>query len=495
MTQITFQPDLRPALPDITGCKDYRQERELFIRIDDILTRSGLEREFIELSIQHKQVELENMSAKQSDFFYRGCIMALRGNIARIIKKLPHREFCKLLPDSTLLRWFIGIERLGGIKAYAKSTSDRFAHWLGEEALAHINRRLIDMLAHGDYAHSFNLQLAEDLDFEHVYFDSTCLKADIHYPVDWVLLRDLTRTLMKATLIIRREGLKHRMPQEPLEFLSDINSLTMKMTASNRVKDGKKKRKAVLREMKKLGRKISQHARNHLSLLESRGKETSLSQGRRDHLKTRLENILSQVEPAIKQAHERIIGGRKLKNADKILSLYDGDVDVIVRGKSNAQVEFGNKLWLGENQQGLIVDYLLEKEQSSDSKHVLPAVDRLKTERKLPIKSVWGDRGLDSVTNAKRLVKQKVYNGLCPKNVNELQHRLQEEPQLRAGLKRRAGTEARISILLGNFMGDKPRAKGFEHREMMVGWAVLAHNIWVLARLKRVSVEQELAAA
>ena len=45
------------------------------------------------------------------------------------------------------------------------------------------------------------------------------------------------------------------------------------------------------------------------------------------------------------------------------------------------------------------------------------------------------------------------------------------------------------SVLLKNFMGsrndDKPRAKGIQHRQMMVGWAVLAHNLWLLARLPR----------
>ena len=250
MPQITFQPSLRPALLEVTGCKDYREERELFIRIDEILTRSGLGDEFIELSIQQKRPDLEKMTAAQQERFLRGCIMALRGNIARLIKNLPHREFCKLLPDSTLLRWFLGIERLDGIKAYAKSTSDRFAHWLSGDALQHINRRLIAILAHADHANGCNLNLQHEPDFEDIHFDSTCLKADIHYPVDWVLLRDLTRTLMKATLIIRREGLKHRMPQEPLGFLSDINSLVMKMTATNRVKDGRKKRKTVLRQMK-----------------------------------------------------------------------------------------------------------------------------------------------------------------------------------------------------------------------------------------------------
>ena len=35
-----------------------------------------------------------------------------------------------------------------------------------------------------------------------------CLKADIHFPVDWVLLRDGVRTLMKATLLIRKAGLR-----------------------------------------------------------------------------------------------------------------------------------------------------------------------------------------------------------------------------------------------------------------------------------------------
>ena len=119
------------------------------------------------------------------------------------------------------------------------------ADWL--RALQYINRRLIDI--HAESGPTSPLNLEEPLDFENIYFNSTCLKADIHFPVDWILLRDLTRTLMKATVIIRREGLKHRMPQEPLGFLSDINTLVMKMTATNRVKDGRKKRKTILKQV------------------------------------------------------------------------------------------------------------------------------------------------------------------------------------------------------------------------------------------------------
>jgi hypothetical protein len=48
--------------------------------------------------------------------------------------------------------------------------------------------------------------------------------------IDWVLLRDAARTLVKATVLVRKHGLKHRMPQEPLDFLSDMNILCMKMS-------------------------------------------------------------------------------------------------------------------------------------------------------------------------------------------------------------------------------------------------------------------------
>jgi hypothetical protein len=69
------------------------------------------------------------------------------------------------------------------------------------------------------------LHLAEAVDLESAFLDSTWLCAHIHYPVDWVLFRDITRTLIKAMLLIREQGLKHRMAA-PESFLSRINALT-----------------------------------------------------------------------------------------------------------------------------------------------------------------------------------------------------------------------------------------------------------------------------
>jgi hypothetical protein len=497
---ITYQPFLRPALPQVNGCKEYREERQLFIRIDQLLHISGLESDFIELCLEHHGVDLKESSARRIEIFSRHCVLALRSNIARHIKSMDHRDFCVRLADSPLLQWFLQIGRLEGVKAFAKSSSDRFAHIIDEAGLRAINARLIALLAGTETSsHSsknssgpIDLGLKEEIDFDHIYFDSTCLKAPIHYPVDWVLLRDATRTLMKATLLIRRAGLRHRMPQEPLTFLSDINTLCMKMTAKFRTKDGRKHRKAILREMKQLSKRISKHARNHLALLTTRARETDLTEGQVRQITDRIQNILDQLPAAIKQAHERMIGGRKLPNHKKILSFYDKHVQVIKRGKSGAEVEFGNNFWLGETQEGLIIDYLLEKEKTSDPKQIKPALERLMDQQNLPLKNAWSDRGIHSSANEKLLKKYGIRSGLCPRDVTEFSTRLENEPGMREGLKRRAGTEARVSIIIRDFMGKPPRAKGFEHREMMVGWAVLSHNLWVLARLDQATATEEI---
>ena len=56
---------------------------------------------------------------------------------------------------------------------------------------------------------------------------------------------------------------------------------------------------------------------------------------------------------------------RQVANADKILSLYEPEVRVIVRGKAGAEVEFGNTVLLGENRQGVILDYEIFREVGS----------------------------------------------------------------------------------------------------------------------------------
>jgi len=361
LTILAFQPAFRPALPCVYGSLDYQNLRDIFVRVDGILSESKLDAEFLALAILDQKIELEKMSAKELERFARFTALALRSNIARSLSGLGHREFCARLADSPLLQWFLQVGEIDQVKVFAKSTSDRFGRWINAESMRAINQRLIALLGSegGDASQTVAFGLKEPVELEEVFLDSTCLKANIHFPVDWVLLKDAARALMKATLCIRKAGLKERMPQGPEAFLSEMNKLCMAMSAGWRTKDGKKLRKRILRKMKKLEKRIAGHALAHRDALLARRGETELSEGQSDAIIKRIDGVLEQLPAAIKQAHERIIGGRQVANEEKILSLHDPSINVIVRGKAGAEVEFGNKLWLGESRQGLVLDYAL----------------------------------------------------------------------------------------------------------------------------------------
>ena len=161
-------------------------------------------------------------------------------------------------------------------------------------------------------------------------------------------------------MLIRKRGLQVRM-EEPAEFLKQMNRLCVKMTHARRKKDGKRARKAVLREMKKLSKIIAAHAGRHLELLNGRWRETDFKEGQ------------------TRQIAERIIGERQVKNGEKILSLYEGHADVYVRGKAGAEVEFGSQLLLGESESGVIVDWeLVNGTPKADTKMLGRSLDRLK---------------------------------------------------------------------------------------------------------------------
>ena len=488
-TIIAFQPALRPALPTIYGPLDYREQRDLIMRLDCILSESKIDDAFLQAAICDQGIDPSKRTAKQNARFARFSALCLRANVARLLLGLAHREFCARLADSQLLQWLLHLGEVDSVKGFAKSTSHRFENWVKPESMQAINHQLIALCAAPvppEQSAPFGLQAPVRCD--EAFLDTTVVKAPIHFPTDWVLLRDATRTLMKATLCIRRAGLKERMPQTPEDFLREMNTLCMAMSAQRRQKDSKKRRKRILRSMKKLAKRVGTHAQAHLQALQTRREETELSVGQAHVIEVRISNVIEQLPAAIKQAHERIIGERPVSNEVKILSLYDGQVEVIVRGKANAEVEFGNKLTLVESWQGMILDYQLHEGNPADSNLVEPCIERIKA-KALPIKKLWSDRGMFSRKNEEYLKGQNISSGLCPRDPGELARRLQD-PEVQAGMKRRGGTEARVAIFKNVFLGNPAAGRSYAARERACGWAVLTHNLWVLARLPRAKSEE-----
>ena len=277
---------------------------------------------------------------------------------------------------------------------------------------------------------------------------------------------------------------------EPAVLMKSMNQLCIHMTHARRRKDSKKKRKAILRDMKKLLQCISKHAKRYRQLLEDSWCKTKWSETQAQQVICRMDNILEQLPKVIKQAHERIIGERPLKSRDKLLSLYDKDVQIIVRGKASAEVEFGQSLVLTEQRDGLLIDWKLFANQApSDSQLLKPTIERLE-EYYGPLASSCTDRAFDSRENRALLASKNIVNGICPKSPTELQERL-SDPIFLSLQTRRSQTEARIGIFKNVFLGKPLRSRISLYKRHALNWCVLTHNLWVLSR-KAIADEQSL---
>src|SRR6266700_3048377 len=286
---------------------------------------------------------------------------------------------------------------------------------------------------------------------------------------------------MKAVRLIRGQGLKHRM-EEPEVFISRINKLCMQMTHAWNQVDGQRQRKKTLRRMDGVVRIVRSHAQRYRDLLDGQWEQTEWTRAQAQQVLGRMNRVLAQLPKARRQARERILAGRQVDNAEKILSLHEPDVQVIVRKKAGAPVEFGNTLLVGENPQGVILDWELFRDSApADSKLLARSVGRME-EAYGPLKALGADRGFDNKDNRQGTAEDGIYNGVCPRSPQTLKERMRS-PKFRKLQRRRAQTEGRIGILKNVFLRGRPRCKGFANRELTVTWTVLVHNLWVIARL------------
>jgi len=492
MEIVSYQEELSPALPTVVGNVDYQEFRSTLLRIDEILKRSGAERQFIEQRIaDYRQAAEENgreakaVSPGELAEAARQANQALRCNIARQLLGESARGFSTRLADSALLQSFCGIARLDVIQVPSKSTVDRYGKLVDEQAVRKVIDQVSRAAAKPARRGKHPLGLEKPLDLEAYFLDTTCVQANIHFPTDWVLLRDAARTLIKAIRVIRKHGLKHRMPR-PEDLIRQMNRLSIEMTQTARSKtDSKRERKRVLRQMKEHVKGIRRHASRYRALLAKRWADTDLSWPQACVVLDRMDRVLELLPRAIRQAHERIIAGRQVPNRQKILSLYEPDLHVIVRGKASVAVEFGNTLLLGESREGVIVDWKLFQEQvAGDTVLVQDSVKRFSDLFGRNPGGLGADRGFDDKGNREWLDQEKIYNAICPKSPRMQASRMTDERFVKLQ-RRRAQTEARVAIFKNGFLGRPMRSKGFLNRERDTGWAVLAHNLWVIARLPR----------
>ena len=206
---LPFQLPLCPALPQVIGNKDYTDFEILLERIEGLLRSSGVEALFVRLSLEALRAEAREAGVELTDAHIarhrEQSRLALRCEVLRELLMRPaYREMSRRLAESALCRRFCGIGEIERVRVPGKSRLQTYSTWLAPEAM----RAVLDELLRsaGSEPGAARMGLEARIELNLVLLDSTCLKANIHFPTDWVLLRDAVRTLMKATVVILKNN-------------------------------------------------------------------------------------------------------------------------------------------------------------------------------------------------------------------------------------------------------------------------------------------------
>jgi IS5 family transposase len=199
-----------------------------------------------------------------------------------------------------------------------------------------------------------------------------------------------------------------------------------------------------------------------------------------------IEHYSALGDRVVDQARRRVLQGEGVPVADKIFSIFEPHTDLIMRGKADKPVEFGHKVFLAESAAGLITQYRVLNGNPCDEIHVEPSLREHK-EMFGEAPTIYGsDRGFYSQDNVAACTEAGVKITCIPQRGGKKtpeREAFESSPPFKKGQRFRAGIEGRISVLFRGRGMKRAFVEGRERFEMLIGAAVLANNLMIIANL------------
>ena len=385
-------------LPLIIGNQDYLDMLIDFEFMEKVISEGG----FIFQMYNHYIQKYENEFGKPPDNNQKNRLLTKANRAIRI--SLLHKydnsslsEFCKNIASKPVYQKFVGINQLIGEKIPSKSLVNEMENSMPIELLENMITNSMKIFMNQEQ--SLKLGFLEKVEMKNLFFDSSCFKANIHYPVDYQFIRDVVRTIKcKLKLIRDGAGIKVRMPYEPNEFLSKINACCMAMSAANRSNNAVVKRKKVFREMRDILNALVGHAESHYKAFLRYCEQCDENSAKNLWILNSLQAMIVIAPEVISLAKRRIVDQESIPREEKFFSIYEKEINMIKRNKDGADYEFGNTGYLIEQEDGFILTCDLLKDFSpGDAKLLIQGLGKTLLNYGLEtVKSICGDRGCSS---------------------------------------------------------------------------------------------------
>ena len=191
-----------------------------------------------------------------------------------------------------------------------------------------------------------------------------------------------------------------------------------------------------------------------------------------------LAELLQVTRKIAAQARQRLAGTMP-DGATRIVSLHDRDARPIAKGRLGKPVEFGYKAQVTDNDDGIILDHVLEQGNPADGPQLAPAIGRvIKRTGKAP-RTVTADRSYGEQAIEEDLPGLGVRHVVIPRKgkPGKARQAAGHRPAFRRAIKWRTGSEGRISTLKRQYGRARTRLDGTEGARIWAGHGVLAHNL------------------
>jgi len=295
--------------------------------------------------------------------------------------------------------------------------------------------------------------------------DSTVTETTIHHPTDSSLLWDTVRALChlmekaaKAGARIKFSDCRKRAKTRALAVLNAKNA-EAKTTA--------------YKELLKAARGVIERAERALPALAGRAAEFA----------PEMKELAGLGKKVVSQTERRALRGETVPAEEKVVSLFESHTDIIV--KSRRGTEFGHKVFLTAGKSGLVIDCAIERGNPADSSLAVPMTERAARIYGRPPEQASFDGRFASQENLAKIKELGVLDVCFSKKRGLEESSMVREPWIYKMLHNfRAGIEAVISYLKRCFGLGRCPDKGWTGFLRYVRSAVIACNLWTIARHK-----------
>ncbi|HSQ19435.1 MAG TPA: ISNCY family transposase, partial [Blastocatellia bacterium] len=313
--------------------------------------------------------------------------------------------------------------------------------------------------------------------------DTTVVETDVHHPTDSTLLWDAVRVVTRLI-----GDLEELLPQGVPGFTNRTRSARRRMQAIQRMTPKERHEQLVpkYRQLIHTAAQVVGNAREVLTKTEGVSSIDLMTEVAIKAVRKQINHYCGLGDRVIDQARRRVLKNEQVRNEEKIFSIFETHTDLIKRGKILKPVEFGHKVYIAESARGLITQYRVLDGNPTDDVHVEDSLKRhQETFGEVP-KLYSADRGFFSPKNVQYCKHAGVELVCIPQRGGKktaAQASYEKSSAFKDGQRFRAGIEGRISVLFRGRGMKRCLAEGRERFELLVGAAVLANNLMVIARL------------